>query len=165
MSVPPEQPVVNELSLRPATEADCPALVALYRDAYGRLAARGFPTTIAEADREMVRSWFEDAELYVLPEDGEIVGGVRIRPGTDSRLPQIGRIAVASEATGNGLGSFLLGAAERRLRERGHDRVRLGTFVEHPFLPELYYSRGYQPVGVDLVESRPYDILRMRKLL
>lgn len=156
---------MNELSLRPATAGDCQALVDLYRDAYGRLESQGFPTTIAQADREMVRSWFEDAEMYVLPDDGRIVGGVRIRPGTEDRLPQIGRIAVASEAAGDGLGSFLLNSAEQRLRARDHNRVRLGTFVEHPFLPEMYYSRGYQPVGVDLVTSRPYDILRLRKRL
>jgi len=29
----------------------------------------------------------------------------------------------------------------------------------------MYCSRGYQPVGVDLVETRPYDVLRMRKRL
>jgi GNAT superfamily N-acetyltransferase len=165
MPVPSDKPAVNELSVRPATEEDCQALVELYRDAYGRLATLGFPTTIAEADREMVRSWFEDAELYVLPDDDRIVGGVRIRPGADDHIPQIGRIAVASEASGDGLGSFLLRSAEQRLRDRGHDQVRLGTFVEHPFLPEMYYSRGYEPVGVDLVDSRPYDILRLRKSL
>jgi GNAT superfamily N-acetyltransferase len=165
MTVSPDTPGVNELSLRPATEEDCPALADLYRDAYGRLEARGFPTTIAEADREMVSSWFEDAELYVVAGDDGFLGGLRIRPGTDDRCPQIGRIAVASEATGEGLGSHLLASAEQRLRDRGHDRVRLGTFVEHPFLPAMYCARGYDPIGVDLVDSRPYDILRMRKLL
>jgi hypothetical protein len=67
--------------------------------------------------------------------------------------------------TEDGLGSFLLSSAEACLRRRGRDRVRLATVTGHPYLPEMYYSRGYEPVGVDLVDSRPYDVFRLQKTL
>lgn len=156
---------VDDLHFRASTAGDRPELVDLYREAYGRLEAEGFPTHAADADTEMIAEWQSEATVRVATVEETIVGATRIRPERDGKLPQIGRIAVRRGWTRNGIGTELLAHAEDRVRERGHDRVRLATFTDHPYLPELYESKGYEPVRVDLTDSAPYDILRMRKEL
>lgn len=152
-------------TFRESTPSDRPELVSLYCDAYSRLADQGFPTYAADADAEMIAEWQQEATVRVVTKEGELIGAVRIRPERDGKLPQIGRIAVRSEWTGEGLGSALLAHAEEQVRGRGHDQVRLATFTDHPFLVEMYESRGYNRVRIDEVETRPYDILRLRKEL
>ena len=84
---------------------------------------------------------------------GDLVGAIRVLEESD--VPFLERVAVAPDAQGEGIGSRLFARAERYAREAGYDRVRLGTFTDHPFLLDFYESRGYE--RFTLWESDDYE--------
>lgn len=75
----------------------------------------------------------------VAVEDGRVVGTGRLLPdGT------IGRMAVAEEARGRGVGAGVLALLERQARARGDSRVQLHAQVH---AAGFYERAGYQRVG------------------
>ncbi|MFC7069419.1 GNAT family N-acetyltransferase [Halobaculum lipolyticum] len=151
-------------AIRPATGADAPPLAALYRAAYGRLADRGFPSSAAETDADEVRAWLADRECWVVDRDardtdaGTVAAAVQLRERDGWPCPEVCRLAVSPDRQREGLGALLLDHAEGVVADRGHDRVRLRSFTDHPFLLDWYAERGYERVGLQELDSRPFDV-------
>lgn len=157
---------VTELAIREATDADAARLATLYRDAYGALAERGFPSSAAETDEDDVREWLREREVFVGTDpDESVVGAVQIRERPEWPAPELCRLAVDPDRQREGIGATLLGYAEELIGSQGHDRVRLRTFTGHPFLLAWYERRGYRQVDLQRIESRPFDAPMMEREL
>ena len=72
---------------------------------------------------------------------GRIVGAVRAR--RDGELLLIGRLAIAPDQQGEGLGTLLLGAVEERGREAGATEAELFTGGLSEANQRLYEREGY----------------------
>ena len=102
------------MSIRPIVASDVPGAAAL-------LAELGYPTNaVALVQRLDAIAANPDDAVLIAEEEGNVVGLVSVhsfemihRPG---RLGRITALVVAASARGRGLGTELLGAAEKRLR-------------------------------------------------
>jgi len=75
------------------------------------------------------------------------------------RLAYIDTIAVHYDYRGRGAGSLLLEEAEKRLKNRGADRVTLSVKKENTRALDFYLRRGYQISNVVLVlKARPSEL-------
>lgn len=151
------------LQIRPATPDDAERLAAVYRSAYAENRELGFPTKAADATAEQVADWIRDARVFVA-DDGDPVGAVRIEETAPDRV-KLSRLAVRDDRKGEGVGTDLLDHAERVAHEDGYDELWLTTPPEHPYLGDLYRSRGYERTGDYPLEYRDYDEMRMAKPL
>ena len=91
-----------------------------------------------------------DAEAVhlVALEDGSVIGTCRlVFRGASARL---GRLAVASERRGRGVGAALLEEAERRARDAGAARIALHAQTR---ACSLYARGGYEQRGDVFVEE------------
>ncbi|GAA3888287.1 bifunctional NAD(P)H-dependent oxidoreductase/GNAT family N-acetyltransferase [Streptomyces sedi] len=90
-----------------------------------------------------VRGWLEDWHAIGLWRDGRLLGMVRTRrTGTDLH---VGRLAVAPDLRGLGVGRWLLGQAERS--GEGHSRIVLSTGATSHRNLSLYQRQGYVPLA------------------
>ncbi|OZM70193.1 GNAT family N-acetyltransferase [Amycolatopsis antarctica] len=73
------------------------------------------------------------------------IGGVDYtrRPGAGT----LWQLAVHPAVRSCGLGTLLIGAAERRIAERGHDRAELSVAEDNPRARALYERLGYLAYG------------------
>ncbi|HEX2141369.1 MAG TPA: GNAT family N-acetyltransferase [Candidatus Limnocylindria bacterium] len=147
------------ITLRPAAEADAPAVKRLVDDAYGhyqaRIGRRPMPMLMDQA------AAIRDREVWVLADDGRVVGVIDLQPDLDHVL--IVNVAVDPQHQGRGLGSRLLVHAEQRARELNLPEVRLYTnerFVENL---ALYGRRGYRETH--RVPAGTTAVVHMRKRL
>jgi mycothiol synthase len=127
------------LEIRPATEADAAALVAVFRQA--EIDFRGAAT----ADAGDLLSWFRFLDLSTgswLIHDGDelVAGGLLMRHGD---APQFSAV-VRPDRRGEGLGAALLDLGEAAARKDGASLVRVGTVAEDDGAAELLTSRGYR---------------------
>ena len=89
-----------------------------------------------------------DAIHVVAVQDGDVIGTCRIV--IDGETAKLGRLAVAAEVRGRGLGTRLLREAEREARAAGAGRMALHA-QEHA--RELYTANGYAQYGDPFVEA------------
>jgi ribosomal protein S18 acetylase RimI-like enzyme len=158
-----------QLGFRSATPADADGVVALVESAYRGDASRVGWTTEADlldgqrTDRGEVDSLLARADVALIlasarergaqaPE--QLVGCVCLRFEAEGRV-SIGMFAIRPELQGAGLGSALLGEAERVARERGARRAQMTVLEQRPELLAWYGRRGYLPTGE--TEPFPYD--------
>ncbi len=156
---------MTDVSIRPATVADAPTLARLYREAYAMNVDLGFPSRAVEATSADLEGWIREARLFVASDGGKLVGAIRYRDEGkyDPDAPEFGRLAVPPRARGRGHADSLIHHVESVAKRAGHDRLRLRTFDGHPFLPEMYRHRGYEPTRVRELEGAPFDVLHMCK--
>lgn len=139
-----------------ATEADLPALVA----------AMPQRELIAERLSRQVRG---DGQLLVVRDNGRPIGMVYLwwepadEPEIREHLPEVPLLMhfeVLKEYRGHGIGTRLLSAAERRLRDAGHDRVALGVHPDNHDAIRLYLRTGYRqwPHGLVTTDGDKYRI-------
>jgi ElaA protein len=83
-----------------------------------------------------------EALHVVALEGGEVLGTCRVLFEKD--VARLGRLAVAREARGRGLGGAILGEAETRARSAGVSRMVLASRVD---ARGLYAGRGYTERG------------------
>ena len=90
----------------------------------------------------------EALQVVAVDEGGGVVGTCRVL--VDREVGRLGRMAVAREARGRGVGAAILAAAERSAVEAGARLMRLHAqrYVEH-----LYATAGYVPYGEPFVEE------------
>ena len=150
--------------VRSATPEDADRLAAVYRSAYAENRRLGFPTKAAFATGADVTEWMEQSRVYVATVRERVVGGVRLE-ATDEDRVKLSRLAVHEDWKGEGIGSRLLDRAEAVVREWGYGTVWLTTPPEHPFLVDVYRSRGYEVTGEYPLEYRDYDEVVMEKSL
>lgn len=118
----------------------------------------------AEANRTRVRELFarysaNDRLLVARPEaDGDPVGFVmfRTRSGqyeVDCVRGLVENLYVAPDHRGAGIGSTLLAAAERRLRERGVEVVSLEAMAQNSAARRFYRRHGYETHRIGFEKS------------
>ena len=90
----------------------------------------------------------EEALQFVAVEDGRVVGTCRVlvRDG----VGKLGRMVVAREVRGRGVGALILEEAERGARAAGVTLVRLHAQVR---AREFYARGGYEQVGEPFLEE------------
>lgn len=155
---------MGETVVRTATPGDAPRLAAVYQSAYARNRELGFPAKAESVTPETVVDWVRDDHVLVATRDGTVVGGVRLESTGPERV-KLSRLAVHEDWKGEGIGGTLLTRAEGWVAASGHGAIWLTTPPEHPFLLDLYESRGYEVTGQYPIEYRDYDEVRLEKRL
>lgn len=153
---------MSGIELRQAQPNDAESLVDVYHGAYQENRELGFPAKAESVSEETVREWIHSETVYVAEAEGEIVGGVRLTE-TDPKRVKLSRLAVHEDWKGNGIGSQLIERAETAAREQDNTHVWLTTPEEHPYLPDIYRSRGYRKTGEYPLEYRDYDEIVLEK--
>jgi ribosomal protein S18 acetylase RimI-like enzyme len=126
-------------SLRPATQADVPALARLVDDAYGHYVERiGMkPGPMTWDYSEIIRDW----DVTVAQTGGAIVGLLAV--GRTDEGFAIENVAVHPDHQGQGLGRTLLELAESEARHAGFDSIYLFTHEKMTENQALYARIGY----------------------
>jgi ribosomal protein S18 acetylase RimI-like enzyme len=147
------------LATRQATSADAPALVALVNSAFRGDRSRAGWTTEADLlggqriDAEKLTDTIATPGNIILmrERDRELVGCVHLeRTGEDCYL---GMLTIRPTMQGRGLGSQLLGAAERWAIEHWSSRsMHMTVIVQRLELIAWYERRGYSRTG----ERKPF---------
>ncbi|MGN9757968.1 GNAT family N-acetyltransferase [Streptomyces sp. SD31] len=147
---------MNDLRIRPATDADPPTLVRLRDDAARWMAAWGItgqwrPGELAE---DHFRQVMEHGEVWLAEAGGRVVGAWELwwedEAAWGARPPVAGyvhRLMVDRSTAAPGTGLRLLRAAERRVAEAGRTCVRLDCLAGNAQLNAYYRDAGYRVVG------------------
>ena len=161
---------MSALTVERATLADASAVEALLDAAASWQQSRGIeqwtPGWFHDEVREVIDGEGED--YYVGRRAGEIVGCFLLDSASPSwmrawliehdREPaeaaHLGRLTVARDATGHGLGVELLKVASALARDRGFAYVRLDCPAENARLRRYYDDAGYSYIG-DVETSGP----------
>ena len=151
------------VELKPATEADFPAIVALTNKAYRETGpeASWNVEDLIEGERlndEMLREDLAaspDAHLLIWRDEaGEHLGHVWLEPG-ETGAWYLGLLTVRPDLQDRKLGRRLLTAAEDYARARGATRIELTVVNERRTLIAWYERRGYVRTGD--TQPWPYD--------
>lgn len=124
--------------IRPATEADLAALVALEET---------FPA-VDRFDRRTWRRLLAGQTLTLVHETAGTLDASAVllfRQGSD--IARLYSISVAPSARGRGLGSKILTACEDYARKRGAARMRLEVRASNSAAHRLYDSAGYRVIA------------------
>ncbi|WP_081814552.1 GNAT family N-acetyltransferase [Hyphomonas jannaschiana] len=126
---------MTAVRIRPATETDIPALVAL---------EQSFP----EEDRFPARTWRRllrgQSMAYVAVSDGEICGAAVYLYRTGTKVARLYSLTVAPSHRGKGIASALLAAGETDAQTRGCDRVRLEVRRSNATAIRLYERHDFR---------------------
>ena len=136
---------LNDLSLRAATEADIPTIVALLHAAFKEYDGVIDPPSGAHKENaEKIRAKLttEHAVLAMLGE--QTLACVFYRDEGDYMY--FGRLAVLPAYRSRGIASVLISYVEAHARELGLPRVRLGVRVALPHLRARYERMGYRVI-------------------
>ena len=148
----------SSLVIREARSTDIDALARLEAEcfAYDRLSRRSLASLAkSPTDCVLVASIAEGTVGYAL---------VLMRRG--SQRARLYSIAVSSKATGQGVGSHLLSAAEDAAHRRGASRLHLEVRADNSKAIAFYHRAGYRPVGqrLDYYEDGATALLFARQL-
>jgi len=104
------------------------------------------------------------SELFVARERGLPAGFILIHPHGCAGSPYIASVAVAEGARGRGIGTQLVGFAERRMAGRRFIFLCVSSFNRRA--QELYRRLGYQRVGEipDYIVEGHSELLLCKKL-
>ena len=147
----------NPAAIRLAVSGEADAVRFLVRAAYAHYVPRlgREPSPMGEDyDRRIAMD-----QVWVLEEQGELVGVVSLTQRPGSFLLQ--NIAVAPEAQGKGYGRRLIAFAEEQARERGFTELRLYTNVLMVENIALYHHLGFREIG--RIHENGFDRLYMAK--
>jgi len=160
----------NDLTVRTAVDDDGDALHRIDTTAWD--SSSMFPSALATVDE---RPFFDEShppgDHLVAVLDGQVVGYVRLRPGTpmpeSAHVVQVNGIAVAASARGRGVATALLAAAEQRAREAGASKITLRVLGTNTAARRVYERAGYVVEGVlrgefriDGVDVDDYNLAR-----
>jgi len=155
------------IHVRPATEADLPAILQLVREVVPLMNAGGNLQWDADYPNETVfRSDIARRQLWVAELDGAVAGVAALttdqdpeyadadwEPGREAIVTH--RLAVAPGAQGRGVAAALLGQAERLAIERGLYLLRIDTNSENQATQRLFPKLGYRFAGEIGLKYRP----------
>lgn len=79
-------------------------------------------------------------------------------------VPEIGSLAVVPDRRGEGIGSRLVAAAERRVRERGGGAAAIVVAADNLGARRLYERLGYRDTGVPRAVAGAAGMLLVREL-
>ncbi len=139
----PESRSVSQFRIRMATAEDRAKLISLVNSAYSiETFLEGTRT-----DGERLGAMMEKGSVLIA-EDGS--GGLLACVYFEVRGSRgyLGQLAVDPAHQGQGLGRFMVEAAEERLRSEGCEAVDITVLSMRPDLPPLYRRFGYVETGV-----------------
>lgn len=155
----------QEIRLRPASEADIPAILAVTHAAYAPYT--GWidpPSGVMRETADGVRHYLERGGIIVAQAGDTIVGVVRYQPHADHVY--LGRLAVLPSWQKRGIGRRLIVAVEEWTLLLGLDEVRLNVRLELTENHTLYKRLGYVEDGLEAFERAPErNYLKMKKSL
>lgn len=159
-----DDPRVNDLSVRAATEADVAALVRLRDGAARWMLARGISGQWlpGELDEDHFRRVMAHGEVWLAQVGGRIAGAWELwwqdEAAWGPQPPVAGyvhRLMVDRGVAAPGTGRLLLTAAERRVAAVGRTRVRLDCLAGNAHLNAYYRDAGYRAVGRKAGKPQP----------
>ena len=133
--------------IRPALPDEVGDVRALVREAYGRWVER-FGREPSPMRDDYARR-IGDGQVWVLEEEGKLIGLVMLRDGPEALL--IPNVAVAPAAQGEGYGRRLIAFAETEARRRGYGEVRL--FVNALMVENVAFYRHLGFVEIERIEE------------
>ena len=134
---------MTDLTLREATEADVPAVLAVIQAAFGEYYEILDPPSGAHKETvEEVRKKMALARTALALSGGVIIGCVFFEEGDG--FVNFFRLAVRPEQRRRGVGRALIDYVESQARARGFGRVRLGVRLALPHLHAWYRRLGYR---------------------
>ncbi|WP_405506007.1 GNAT family N-acetyltransferase [Streptomyces purpurascens] len=151
-----EDPRVNDLHARLATEDDLSTLVRLRDDAARWMLTRGITGQWqpGELDEDHFRRVMTRGEVWLAEADGHIAGAWELwwedEAAWGPQPPVAGyvhRLMVDRNTAPPGTGRLLLEAAEHRVSAAGRTRVRLDCLAGNTQLTAYYQDAGYRVVG------------------
>ena len=157
------------MNFRTAQKTDADAVFMLYR------AVVGTPFCVwddeypgfAEIERDLTAEC-----LFVLEENGEIVGAVSINLENEmdaidcwraeENAGEFARVVIRPDAQGRGLAKILVAGILGKMRERGYEIARLAVEANHIPAQRLYRSFGFQTVDRKEMWGRPYLLCELK---
>ena len=147
--------------VRPATEADLPAIAAIYDDEV----LHGIATFATEPPgvdhwRERLRSQEVGDHLLVADDDGTVVGYAcsgSYRPRAAYRHTRETSVYLAADARGAGVGRALYDELLRLVRADGGHLAVAVVALPNPASQGLHRACGFEPVGVLRDVGRKFD--------
>ena len=145
---------MDELTFRPATLTDIPALIALVTSAYRGDASKQGWTTEADLldgqriDAEALRHDIErtDSRILLALENGEVLACAHV--AIEDATGYFGMFAVSPDQQGSGVGKRMMAEAERLVREDwGLPGMRMTVIDIRDELIAFYERRGYARTG------------------
>ncbi|HSK94726.1 MAG TPA: GNAT family protein [Candidatus Angelobacter sp.] len=158
-------------TLRPGRPTDGRALARLFADV--RSEGRWLITTPGAVSEPSEAFWISEmiraAEHLVLvaEADGEIVGNVLVSVDRGQATEHIGVLSIllADGWRDVGIGSELIGAAQRWASERGLRKLSLGVFPDNARAIAVYERRGFVREGQRRMQYRSGDVYRDEVLM
>lgn len=141
----PERP---GLALRPYTEADADALLAVNAAAFAHHPEQGAMTR-ADLDAKAREPWFDPSGV-ILAEDAGGVVGFHWTKRHDAATGEVYVIGVHPRANGQGIGTVLLEAGLAHLASAGCTRVILYVESDNPAV-RLYERTGFRTFHTDVL--------------
>ena len=145
--------MVSIVNIRRISLSDVSAAAAL-------MSELGYPTSDAAlAERLAAIAANSDDAVLVAEEGSKIVGLISVhsfemihRPG---RLGRVTALIVAASARGRGVGTGLLGAAEKHLRSHGCVKLEVTSGDQRSSAHDFYAAQGYKEERVRFTKSSP----------
>ena len=139
----------RDLLLHPAGSRDAAELVVLQRCCWVDEALANTTLELGALRESLadVTAWLAEWSTWCLRRHGRLIGAVRARQVGSSW--QLGRLMVAPDQRGRGLGRRLLRFAEAQAPATGIDRLSLSTGRDSTDNLRLYRSCGYRDAGPD----------------
>lgn len=153
-------------TLQPTVDADVPAIVRLMNRAYrGTGTGSGWNSEADDMSGDRTSEALLRADIAAHPNaallvwrtPADVQGCVWLQPLVDGTW-YVGSLTIDPRLQNAGLGRQLLAAAERWVRERGGQAMRMTVVNARDTLIAWYVRRGYQPTGE--TEPFPYDDTR-----
>ena len=132
-----------EVEIRPGSTDDLTVLVTVlgerhwFTDRLARQQRGGGVVLVAWLEGRPVGEVFLECEPATEPEVRRHLPGV----------PRLDHLEVPGPFQGRGIGTALIGAAERTARQLGHERIALGVVLDNPKARRLYERLGYADWG------------------
>jgi len=141
----PECPIAGA-RLAAATAVDAAEVLVLQRCCWVDEAVANDTLDIAALHEtvEEVRTWIAEWKTWCVRLDGRLIGGVRAR--RDGAAWEIGRLMVAPDMSGRGLGGWLLDVAEAAAPDDA-ETISLFTGVRSTRNIAMYERAGYRRTG------------------
>ncbi len=147
------------LLLRPATDADLPAIVTLMNAAYrgddtaqpGWSTEAGYITGVRTTVSLLREEIAEGAQYLLTKEQGTLKGCVSLQPVSTDRW-YLGALTVSPTLQNAGFGRELLAASEDYALQRGARTIEMTVVNVRGALIAWYQRRGYRLTG----ETRPF---------
>jgi len=137
------------VTIRPATEADWPAIWPFWREIVEAGETYAYPLG---ATSEQARGWwFDGSHVVVLTGDeGDVLGSAKMGPNRPGRGSHVGTASfmVAAAARGRGVGRRLGEHAVRWHREQGFAAIQFNAVVEtNVAAVRLWQDLGFEVIG------------------